>query len=154
MISRSPRSAHSTNSARRRALRTTPVGNWWQGVTTTASAEEALSASTSMPSASNGIGVTARPATSTISRWACQPGAEVVGALWHQRGRGRAGRVRGHARSNSHGSALPGLYVPLGRQLLADRGHDPARDAELVGQGAARGQPGARLEVAVADRVA
>ncbi len=68
------RPIRSSGLAARRSART-PVGNWCAGVTTTTSAPLASSSSTEMPSLSTGMGATSSPASSTIRRWACQPGS-------------------------------------------------------------------------------
>ena len=91
-----------------------------------------------MPSASTGIGVTSRPASSTISRWACQPGSSSATCSIPL------------ARSQRHDQREPLAEARADQEMLRVGG-GAADAAEIVGE--RRAQLGNAARVAVADRV-
>ena len=54
---------------------TTPVGNWWAGVTKTAASPASASASTRIPCSSTGTPTQESPATVSCSRSPVEPGS-------------------------------------------------------------------------------
>jgi hypothetical protein len=88
--------AQRSTAARRSADSTEPVGHWCDGVSTTASAPDAASRSTRMPSRSTGIPVTSNPAV-------CAAGS----ASSPEEGSSSASRVAPLAARTPTSSAMP-----------------------------------------------
>ena len=91
--------AQRSTAARRSADSTEPVGHWWDGVSTTASAPDPASRSARMPSRSTGTPMTSSPAARAAGR-ASSP----------EEGSSSASRRAPAAASTPMSSAMPCAY--------------------------------------------
>src|SRR5438128_650699 len=125
MMTASLLAAQSISASRRSGARTTPVGHWWAGVSTTAPAPDASRAATSTPRSSTGTG----PA----------------------RGAGRRGP--GGRGGDPGRRAAAGDQIAFREQLGVALLHQAAGQAQCFGQGPRRRYPVPGTEPAGPDRL-